>query len=82
MAAALFLNLEVSMNELIDMLDRRVKDGENGQSLVPLLAALATAFERSDKPAWHDNARRLRAGIQSISRGGTYGGFIPDRVPA
>ena len=69
------------MNELIDMLKRRVSGGENGQSLVPLLAALATAFERSDKPAWHDKARRLRAGIQTVSRGGTYGGFIPDKVP-
>ena len=69
------------MNELIDMLERRVKEGENGRSLEPLLAALATAFERSQDPVWQDNARQLRAGLKIVLRGGTYGGFIPAKVP-
>jgi len=66
------------INDQIRQLRTRLKSGESGQTLVPLLAALATNLERSEDLHRHDDARRLRSGLQCITRGGTYGGFVPD----
>ena len=69
-----------AINERISQLTDRLQQGERGHSLVPLLVDLATKLETSDNPRWHDDARRIRSGIQSIHRGGQYGGFVPNPV--
>ncbi len=68
------------INQLLEQLSERVQHGELRMRLVPLLVELATKLEESDNPRWHDDARRLRFGVQSIHRGGAYGGFVPQRV--